>query len=53
MHKITGGESVDYSDMESYEKTLYSRPFDWGIKKILPKDKYNVLAEENGWEKLK
>ena len=33
---------VDYTDMESYEKTLF-RIYDWGYKNILPKDKFNII----------
>lgn len=30
---------VDYDDMESYDHTLW-RLWDWGYKRILPRDKY-------------
>lgn len=30
---------VDYDDMESYGRTLW-RLWDWGYKRILPRDKY-------------
>ena len=33
---------VDFSDMESYNKTLY-RITDWGHNNILPEDKQHIL----------
>lgn len=33
---------VDYQDMETYNKTLF-RLWDWGYKKILPKDKFELV----------
>lgn len=35
---------VNYSDMEDYEKTLF-RIGDWTYKKILPKEKYEIIKE--------
>lgn len=34
--------TVDYSDMCSYEKTLYSI-FDWSYVNILPRAKYEII----------
>ena len=34
-------ELVSYDDMEMYGKTFY-RLWDWGYKKILPKDKFEI-----------
>ena len=33
---------VDWSDMESYKKTLY-RLWDWGYTRILPPDKFEII----------
>ena len=33
---------VTYDDMESYEKTLF-RIWDWGYKRILPPDKFEIV----------
>lgn len=33
---------VDYDDTESFHKTLW-RLYDWGHKRILPKDKYEII----------
>lgn len=33
---------VDYDDMEPYEYTLW-RLWDWGYKRILPRDKYMYI----------
>lgn len=33
---------VDWKDMESYDKTLF-RFWDWGYKRILPPDKYEII----------
>lgn len=33
---------VDYSDMESYETTLF-RLWDWGYTRILPKEKFEII----------
>lgn len=33
---------VDYKDMESFERTLF-RFWDWGYKRILPKDKLELI----------
>lgn len=33
---------VDYDDMESYDRTLW-RLWDWGYKRILPRDKYMYI----------
>lgn len=33
---------VDYEDAESYEATLF-RIWDWGYKRILPKEKYEII----------
>lgn len=35
---------VEYSDMESYGKTLW-RLWDWGCKRILPSDKYEIIKQ--------
>lgn len=35
---------VDYSDIEAYEKTLF-RFWDWSNKRILPKEKYEIIKE--------
>lgn len=35
-------EEVDYSDMESYDSTLW-RIWDWGNTRILPKEKYKIV----------
>ena len=40
LHKIE--PIVDYKDMESYEVTLF-RIWDWGYKRILPKDKFEII----------
>lgn len=34
--------TINYSDMEPYDKTLY-RFFDWGYEHILPKEKYEII----------
>ena len=34
--------SVNYYDMEPYEKTLF-RFWDWGYENILPKDKFEII----------
>lgn len=33
---------VSYEDMESYESTLF-RLWDWGYKRILPPEKYEII----------
>lgn len=33
---------VDYKDKESFEKTLF-RLWDWGYKRILPKEKFEII----------
>lgn len=33
---------VDFSDVEDYDKTLL-RVWDWSMKRILPKDKYEII----------
>lgn len=33
---------VDFSDVEDYYKTLL-RVWDWSMKRILPKDKYEII----------
>lgn len=33
---------VDYKDMETFEQTLF-RFWDWGYKRILPKDKFELI----------
>ena len=33
---------VDYTDMESYEATLF-RIWDWGYKRILPPEKFELI----------
>lgn len=35
-------EEVDWSDMESYDNTLW-RLWDWGYTRILPKEKYKIV----------
>ena len=35
---------VDYDDMEPYDKTL-NRLWDWGYKRILPKEKFDILMK--------
>ena len=35
---------VTYDDMEEYEQTLY-RIFDWSYKKILPKEKFELIKD--------
>lgn len=35
---------VEYSDMESYEKTLL-RIWDWGYTNILPKEKFEIIKK--------
>ena len=35
-------DEVDYCDMEPYEKT-FNRFYDWGYKRILPKDKFKII----------
>lgn len=35
-------KDVDYSDMESFDKTLF-RIRDWGYENILPEDKLNII----------
>lgn len=42
--------TVDYSDMESYDRTLW-RLWDWGYKRILPKEKFEYLGDYIGKEK--
>ena len=37
-------DDVDYSDIEEYEKTLF-RLWDWSNKRILPKEKYEIIKE--------
>jgi hypothetical protein len=36
------GEEVEFADMETYDKT-YKRFWDWGYKRILPPDKYEII----------
>ena len=46
---------VDYGDMEPYDNTVY-RLYDWGYKRIIPKDKYVLIEkyiEKNIEEKRK
>lgn len=38
---------VNYDDMESYTKTLW-RLWDWGCKRILPKEKYEIIKDYIG-----
>ncbi len=33
---------VDYKDKESFDKTLF-RLWDWGYKRILPKEKFEII----------
>lgn len=33
---------VDYDDMEDYDKTLW-RLWDWSYKRILPKEKFEII----------
>lgn len=33
---------VDYDDMEEYDDTLF-RLWDWGYKRILPKEKFEII----------
>ena len=33
---------VDFHDMEEYDKTLY-RLWDWSYKRILPKEKFEII----------
>ena len=44
IEKILAGESseVEFDDMEDYDKTLL-RIWDWGYKRILPKDKFEII----------
>ena len=35
-------KKVDWSDIEPYDKTLF-RLWDWGHKRILPKDKFEII----------
>lgn len=35
-------DEIDYSDMESYDDTLY-RWLDWGYENILPPDKFEII----------
>lgn len=35
---------VDYKDMESYNRT-FRRLWDWGYKRILPRDKYLYIKQ--------
>ena len=41
--RSTGRKSmVDYDDMEAFDQTM-ERVYDWGCKKILPKDKFELI----------
>lgn len=42
--------TVDWSDMESYDKTLW-RLWDWGYKRILPKEKFEFIKDYINKEK--
>ena len=42
-------DEVDYTDMESYEKT-FNRLYDWGYTRILPKDKFEIIKPFIGKE---
>ena len=48
LHKIE--PIVAYKDMESYEATLF-RIWDWGYKRILPKDKFEIIEPYIGRDK--
>lgn len=42
VHDTLTNFPVGYSDMESYDRTLW-RLWDWGYKRILPRDKYMYI----------
>lgn len=48
LYGSSGSEDlVNYDDMEDYDKTLW-RLWDWGYKRILPKEKYELIKEYIG-----
>lgn len=52
---IVIGSLMSYDDMESYDRTLW-RLWDFGYKRILPKDKYELIKgyiDKSGVNKTK
>ena len=42
IHEHRFSEIIEYDDMEPYLKTLF-RLWDWGYKRILPKEKFELI----------